>query len=54
MSSENTAVDVRKGDELDVAAVDAVLKANLQGLTGTPTVKQYPSGYGAFRRSPYS
>jgi aminoglycoside phosphotransferase (APT) family kinase protein len=44
MSSENTAVDVRKGDELDLAAVDAALKANLEGLSGTPSVKQYPSG----------
>lgn len=44
MSSENAAVDIRKGDELDVAAVDAALKANVVGLSGTPTVKQYPSG----------
>lgn len=44
MSSENAAVDVRKGDELDVVAVDAALKANVEGLSGTPKVKQYPSG----------
>ena len=44
MSSENAAVDVRKGDELDIAAVDTALKANVAGLSGTPTVKQYPSG----------
>lgn len=44
MTSENAAVDVRKGDELDVAAVDAALKKEVTGLSGTPTVKQYPSG----------
>jgi len=44
MSFENAAVDVRKGDELDVAAVDAALKANVSGLSGKPIVKQYPSG----------
>ena len=44
MSSENAAVDVRKGDELDVAAVDAALKAAIGGLEGQPQVKQYPSG----------
>lgn len=44
MSSENAAVDVRKGDELDLAAVDVALKKNVAGLSGTPTVKQYPSG----------
>jgi len=44
MSSENVAVDVRKGDELDLVAVDKVLKANVAGLAGSPSVKQYPSG----------
>lgn len=44
MSSENTAVDVRKGDELDLAAVDVALKKNVADLSGTPKVKQYPSG----------
>ena len=44
MGSENAAVEVRKGDELDVSAVDAVLKKNVSGLSGLPTVKQYPSG----------
>ena len=44
MSGSNPAVDVREGEELDVAAVDAALKANVEGLSGTPTVRQYPSG----------
>ena len=44
MSSENPTVDVRKGEELDIAAVDAVLKAALADLKGEPVVKQYASG----------
>ncbi len=43
-SSENKTVDVRKGEELDIAAVDAVLKAHIKGLSGTAAVTQYPSG----------
>lgn len=41
---DNPALDVRKGDEFDVAAVDAALKVKIDGLSGTPKVKQYPSG----------
>jgi len=44
MGSENKAVDVRKGEELDMAAIDAVLKQAVPGLTGTASVMQYPSG----------
>ena len=44
MSSENPTVEVRKGEELDIAAIDAVLKAALPDLAGEPTVKQYASG----------
>ena len=44
MSSENPTVEVRKGEELDIAAVDAVLKAALPDLKGEATVKQYASG----------
>ena len=44
MAGENAAIAVRKGEELDIAAVDAVLKANVDGLSGDPAVKQYPSG----------
>ncbi len=36
--------DMRPGEELDVAAVDAWLKRALPELQGTPTVTQYPSG----------
>ncbi|GAA3919951.1 phosphotransferase family protein [Litoribacillus peritrichatus] len=35
---------VRDGEELDVAKVDAYLKSSLDGLIGTPTVRQFPGG----------
>jgi aminoglycoside phosphotransferase (APT) family kinase protein len=35
---------VRKGEELDVASVDAWLKENVSGLRGTPIVTQYTGG----------
>lgn len=35
---------VRPGEELDVAAVDAWLKARVPGLVGTPAVTQYSGG----------
>jgi aminoglycoside phosphotransferase (APT) family kinase protein len=44
MSGENATVDVRKGEELDMAAVDAVLKDVLPDLKGEAVVTQYPSG----------
>ena len=44
MNSENPTVEVRKGEELDIAAVDAALKEVVDGLSGTPQVKQYASG----------
>jgi len=44
MSSENPTVEVRKGEELDIAQIDALLKAALPGLSGEPVVKQYASG----------
>ena len=44
MAGENATIEVRKGEGLDIDAVDAVLKANVDGLSGQPTVKQYPSG----------
>ena len=42
--SANPTIDVRAGEALDIAAVDAVLKAHVDGLSGEPMVKQYPSG----------
>ncbi len=44
MPSDNPAGEVRKGEELDIAAVDAILKSHIDGLSGTPNVKQYSSG----------
>jgi len=44
MSGENQTVEVRKGEELDIAAVDAVLKSVLPDLKGEASVTQYPSG----------
>jgi aminoglycoside phosphotransferase (APT) family kinase protein len=44
MAGENATIDVREGEGLDVAAVDAALKAAVEGLSGIPQVTQYPSG----------
>ncbi len=44
MSSENPTVDVRSGEEIDMAAIDAVLKDAVPGLTGKAIVTQYASG----------
>lgn len=41
---ENTAGDLREEDAFDVAAVDAVLKEAIGGLSGTPGVRQFASG----------
>ena len=38
MTTENAPGDIRKGEELDVAAVDAVLKANVEGVEGVGEV----------------
>jgi len=40
----NPTIDIRKGEGLDIGAVDAALKAAIDGLSGTPSVRQYPSG----------
>jgi len=36
--------DVREEDAFDVARVDAFLKQRIEGLQGTPVVKQFPGG----------
>ncbi len=41
----NGAQEVRPGEELDVARVEAYLKDTLDGLGGPLTLKQFPSGY---------
>jgi aminoglycoside phosphotransferase (APT) family kinase protein len=40
----NKTVDVREGEELDVSLVDEVLKGKVDGLQGTPTIRQFASG----------
>ena len=44
MTAPNPTVDVREGEELDIEAVDRVLKEVVPGLEGAPTVRQYSSG----------
>jgi len=44
MSGENPTVEVRKGEELNIEAVDAILKELLPDLKGEAKVAQYPSG----------
>ena len=40
----NPTIDIRAGEELDISAVDAVLKSEISSLSGTPILRQYPSG----------
>lgn len=40
----NPTIDVRSGEEINIDAVDQVLKSAVPGLSGTPVVKQYASG----------
>jgi len=40
----NPTIDVRSGEEIDIDAVDKVLKSAVPELSGTPVVKQYASG----------
>lgn len=42
--SANPTIELREGEDFDLAAIDAVLKAEISGLSGTPTLKQYASG----------
>lgn len=44
MASNNPTVDVREGESLDIIRVDECLKASIDGLEGTPALKQYASG----------
>ncbi|MFH1058217.1 MAG: phosphotransferase family protein [Pseudomonadota bacterium] len=45
MSHEDRAADIRPGEELDRAAVEAYLKASIPGLAGELTIRQFPSGF---------
>ena len=44
MTILNPTIDARPGEELDGARIDGVLKARIDGLTGTPVIRQFPSG----------
>lgn len=42
MTQIDQAVDIREGEELDVAAVDRFMKQAIPDLEGQPDIKQYP------------
>ena len=44
MTTTDQARDVRDEDRLDVVQLDAFLKQRIDGLRGTPTIKQFPGG----------
>lgn len=43
-AAANPAREVRAEDAFDLGAVDALLKAEIAGLAGRPTLRQFPSG----------
>lgn len=43
-ATPDQAKEVREEDAFDIARVDAFLKQHIEGLQGTPTVKQFPGG----------
>ncbi|MFH1033045.1 MAG: phosphotransferase family protein [Pseudomonadota bacterium] len=45
MSHRDQATEIRQGEELDPGRVEAFLRANIEGLQGPLTIKQFPSGY---------
>jgi len=45
MSSLDSATTIRKGEELDLARIEEFLKDTISGLSGTLTIRQFPSGY---------
>ena len=40
----NPTIDIRSGEELDIGAIDLVLKQAVPDLSGQPVVTQYASG----------
>ncbi len=44
MTLTDQASAIREGEELDVDAVDRYLKSQIDGLHGTPTIRQFPGG----------
>jgi aminoglycoside phosphotransferase (APT) family kinase protein len=41
---DNPTIDVREGEQLDLAAVDTCLRQHIDGLEGEPKLRQYASG----------
>ncbi|MBM7062028.1 phosphotransferase family protein [Pseudomonas sp. UL073] len=44
MALTDQSTRIRDGEELDAAAIDTYLKANIPGLSGTPRISQFPGG----------
>ncbi len=44
MTQIDQAVDIREGEELDALAVDQFMKQAMPGLSGKPSIRQYPGG----------
>ncbi|MBF7143440.1 MULTISPECIES: phosphotransferase family protein [Pseudomonas] len=44
MALTDPTIELREGEELDIKAVDACLKAHLPSLWGVPVVRQFPGG----------
>lgn len=45
MSKElNKTIDVREGEELDIAVIDRLIKERVEGISGDPEVRQFQSG----------
>ncbi|HKS11902.1 MAG TPA: phosphotransferase family protein [Pseudomonas sp.] len=44
MTLTDQSTQVRPGEELDAAVIDAYLKAHMPGLSGAPSISQFPGG----------
>lgn len=44
MALTDQTISLREGEELDGAAIDALLKSHLPSLNGAPTISQFPGG----------
>ncbi|VAV92565.1 acyl-CoA dehydrogenase, putative phosphotransferase, partial [hydrothermal vent metagenome] len=44
MSGENATIEVRQGEELDAKRIGKFLSGKIAGISGTPNIRQFPSG----------
>ena len=44
MALNDQSTQIRPGEELDVSLIDPYLKAHIPGLSGAPTISQFPGG----------